>query len=142
MNTKIIKGRVWICIPDSESGGFMDYFEINNGNSYELGSILSNWTPGSALMFATGATDTEGNDVYADDVCLCNNGTLQGEKKCEGWVEVVKYQCIKERGYWEVGYPIFSDSCVKVIEVLGNIHQNPEFKKVLDGCRGHDIVVN
>ena len=104
-----IKFRVW-------NGKEMDFFTLDNCFDCHAG-----WLEGCVLTQSTGLKDTKGNDVYEGDVIK------QGDNI--DYVGYYKGLCEQSHGGGSVvGYGFGRCWDEDTIEVLGNIHENPDWR--------------
>ncbi len=131
---KEIKFRAW----DKEKKRFLSKFGISaHGRVTQYGTSISHHSEIELMQF-TGLLDKNGKEIFEGDIVRChqftqelgeNLGVYEGEKEtvcvvtyieentCFGFVEINS----EDRGYIEPA--LCSD---EGIEIIGNIHENPE----------------
>ncbi len=75
----------------------------------------------------TGLTDKNGKEIYEGDIVKCNNGVFSF-KGIVQWDKVNPSMCISSIDPYYIEYD-FVKCGLMVIEVIGNIHDNPEILK-------------
>ena len=119
-----IKFRVWWIHPESDSSGF-DYFKA--GEALEQGDSLQEYME---MEQFTGLRDKNGKEIYEGDIVSIEHILVY-----ERTVSHPKRNAIMTWDEGETGFRLSSDSVkntnpdiypVCCLEVIGNIHENPE----------------
>lgn len=110
---RIIKFRAW----DKELKGFLQSFLIDEiGRIYEPGRSYNEWTDKVILMQFTGLLDKNKKEIYEGDII----------KSQWGYGCPIVVVDLEDIFYWQGEGSID----LSLIEVIGNIYQNPELLEV------------
>ena len=104
------------------------YVKNKEGDSFirSTGNFETYWVLEETLGQFTGLHDKNGKEIYEGDVVSWSAWKLGScyEKSCKKKVNIVEWS--SNKGKWFIGNDLWDLGIYSDIEVIGNIHENPE----------------